>query len=440
MDKPIKGILKFASGSQFIITDSEIVDVTKYNKFIVNCLPGDRVELNKNKLNVIERANYMIPGILHISSKISYGITGKGNILKKFTPFDTNLPCFLVSTKKQFQADDIYIIAKFEYWKNNMCHGSIVKYIGNVGDISTEFEYIKLCATSSFSNIKNLDLSCYQNDNIKNRIDMRKKTIYSIDPVGCKDIDDALHIESTDNGGYELGIHIADVSAFIPQDSPLDIEISKRIESIYLSDQQINMLPDILSLNKFSLIENEDRPAFSIIVSIDNHYNIREFKFCRSLINVSENLSYEQAQNYIDKKFNKYKSLNMLYDVARSMNKSNNHIFDSHNMVEIYMIMANSFAAKQIYGKYGSKSIMRRHNTTNTSKIIDSNIPANILSKINIYNYEKAEYCFAIGDFKHSGLQEEYYTHFTSPIRRYVDILVHRMLSDTYNPISCANI
>lgn len=428
----ISGLYKKHNKTHYLIDKNSVVDITNIIEgSTTNILYNDIILLKNNIISVIKHSYDIIPGILHISSKVSYGVTGKGNIIKKFTPYDNIYPSFLVSTKKPFQSCDMYVTIKFDKWKNNICHGSITDYIGNVGDMSTEKKYILSCAVSSHTNIKKLNMDIY-NDTIKNRIDLRKEIIYTIDPVGCKDVDDALHVKQLDNG-YEIGIHIADVSAFIPPNSPLDIEIKNRCESIYLSDTQINMLPDCLSTDKLSLIESIDKATYSIIINLDKDYNIVDHKFCRTIINVKENMSYDKAQKIIDNKDIKFEPLILLYDIAHKLHiKTSANTFDTHKMVEIYMIMANSLAAKQLYKLYNAKALVRKHKINDKLSTNIKNydiLPSYVQNKILLFNYEKAEYSFANDDFKHSGLGEEYYTHFTSPIRRYADIIVHRMLT-----------
>jgi exoribonuclease R len=428
------GIYRYLNNKHYLInhdTKLNIDDIIK-KLVVVNILHGDIISLVHDKITVLTPNSELIPGILHISSNVSYGTNKKGNIIKKFTPYNKCFPSFLVSTKKKFQSSDIYIIIKFESWKNNVCIGSIVNYIGDVGIIDIENEYIKQCALSTYQSTKKINFDLYQTDAILNRTDLRSETIYSIDPHGCYDIDDALHIKCIDDK-YEIGIHIADVSAYIPVDSDLDKIIKERCESIYLKHKQIDMIPTELSLSKMSLLENKDRAAFTILIEIDKFGIIYKTKFMRSHIKVTKNLSYDEAQELIDNCTNK--PLKMLYDIAANINETTK--YDVHKMVEIYMVLANSIVAKTLYETYGSKAIIRKHGGIKSEKLlksvdlISSEIPDFIKNKINIYDYDKAEYSFATGDFSHKGLNENYYTHFTSPIRRYIDIIVHRMLYTT---------
>ena len=418
----MNGVYRIKGDKHYLMTSDEIIDITDKVEN-VDIIESDIIELT-DKINLVQNTKLPIPGILHISSKTSYGITDKGYMIKKFTPFNKNLPDFLVSTRKPYQSTDIYAVIKFDKIKNRVCYGTIENYIGDIGEIESEKNYIQICATILYSNIKKMDFKEYFVDRITDRLEIKGINIYSIDPEGCIDIDDALHIKVFDDY-YEVGIHIADVSAYIPYNSPLDIELLNRSESIYLKDNQINMLPEQLC-NICSLFSNVPKKSFSIITKIDLDGNMIDYKLVHTTIIVTENLSYDNAQYLIDN--NKNYDLINLMKVSQLINKTLEN--DTHKMVEVYMILANKIAAIELYKKHKDNAIIRKHHIEH--KIIHTKFPKKISEKINIYNYEAATYSYAIGDFKHDGIDEKYYTHFTSPIRRYFDIMVHRMLcSDT---------
>lgn len=145
---------------------------------------------------------------------------------------------------------------------------------------------------------------------------MRKLAICSVDPVGCTDIDDALHSRQLPNGNTEVGVHIADVSHFIRPGTALDLEASLRATTVYLVDKRIDMVPELLSSNLCSLRGNVERFAFSCIWELDKNANIVNTKFHKSVIESKAALTYEEAQLIIDDK-------NKNDDIAKSLRRLN---------------------------------------------------------------------------------------------------------------------
>ena len=446
------GTYKYIDEKHFICSE-DIVDITdivlknRDKNNINKLITGDTIKIENDVITVIKPSNDLICGILRISSNISYGQTSSGAIKKIFTPYDNSYPEFIVSTKKAFQPTDIYVVIKFDKWSELRPMGTIVRYIGDIGIIESEREYIREIATRKWINNKNLKIHEYiEQDLTPDRIDLTNKQIVSIDPKGCIDIDDALHILKTDNG-YELGIHIADVSSYIPINSVLDKEIACRCKSIYLERCQINMIPEELSINKCSLLANKQKlRAYSLLVLLDNNYKIISYKFQKSFIIMHKNMDYDFTQKLID--LNKDVQLCMLYETAKNLdigkslngnsiingNSINEGSYDTHKMVEIYMVLANHLAGKTIFDKFKEKSLLRKHNGMKNIKSEHKQsmqIPKQIYDYVKFYQYYRAEYCFGKEDALHIGLGNIMYTHFTSPIRRYADIIVHRMLYDS---------
>lgn len=450
----IVGKYDIMNDKHVIITADEIKDITNIvvNKDI-NIIVGDTIILKDNVITVLETTKEPICGTLHISSHTSYG-GSNSSVRKKFTPFNKLLPTFLVNTKKPSQSYDIYAVIKFEKWEGNTPIGSILSYIGTCGD-SLEIENMLLTeyTKSQWKNIKkDFDVTKYLTDLHQNeRVDLSHELIVSIDPPNCKDIDDALHFKKKPNSdNFEIGVHIADVTSFIDINSDLDREIRNRCETLYLKSGTYNMIPDALSIEHISLIENKKNRAFSVLVTVDSYSaTVISVRFCKSTIVVKNNYSYEVAQTKIDK-YNensgkKSKLLKLMYDFGKKLliNKFGScpHDYDTHKMVEVYMILANSLVGTFINSKLRETHniLLRKH--VGETKIMDyinsdenSKVDKTLKYQAKLCHTSRATYCISNKDstnsVEHKGLSENVYTHFTSPIRRYADIVIHRLLYD----------
>ena len=330
---------------------------------------------------------------------------------------------------------------------------------------------------------------------INNRKDLRYLDSFTIDPDDAKDFDDALSIEKKD-GFYNIGIHIADVSHFFNNRTQINNEAEKRATSIYLVDRTIPMLPEKLSNNLCSLKPNVDRLTFSVLIKMDEKFKIISSWVGRTIIHSKKRFTYEDAQESIDNSNGLFhEKLNMLNKVAKHIRKkrfdsgsfnfrSNEVKFkldkekkpigvykkvrkDTHKLVEEYMLLANKIVAEFIinHEKKHNKTfpfIYRIHEDPEQQKIselknyikqygysINSNeknlaVSLNDLmkkikgkpeessiEKFAIRSMSKAKY--STNKEKHFGLSFRHYTHFTSPIRRFPDVMVHRLISDYTN-------
>lgn len=304
------------------------------------------------------------------------------------------------------------------------------------------------------------------------RRDLRNLDVVSIDPPGCTDIDDALHCIVCDDC-IEIGVHIADVSFYVLPDTILDIEAKYRSTTVYFPEKRVDMLPPFISSNLCSLLEGEDRAAFSCIWKLDKNFNIISTDLCRSVIKSRAALSYEEAYSIIKseegndvlrlpliyllqiatalrrRRFDKgalelsLQELNITLEGKLAIKKS----VPTHYLVEEFMLLANITVAKFIYKGNPEYSLLRKHplpspieldivDATSSKTLNDSLKKLNeeqamIIKRIITRSMQQALY-FCSGessDFYHYGLATEIYTHFTSPIRRYPDIIVHRTLS-----------
>jgi len=324
------------------------------------------------------------------------------------------------------------------------------------------------------------------------RRDVRSVTTMTIDPADAKDFDDALSIQTLPSGNIEVGIHIADVSHYVTDGSVLDEEARERGTSVYLVDRVIPMLPEVLSNDLCSLRPNEDRLAFSAIFELSPQAKIVAQWFGQTVINSDRRFSYEEAQEVLDKGIGDYHAeLTILMTLGRTLRKAryaNGAIafeqpevkfeLDEHGvplraykkertetmmMIEDFMLLANAQVATYIYdtAKYKGHDlafIYRIHDAPNPDKIeelsiflhalgyefetnhgivdakdinkllkeIEGTPEENLIKTATIRSMAKAVY--STKNIGHFGLAFKFYTHFTSPIRRYPDLLAHRLL------------
>lgn len=433
----------------FVNGEFVFFDGYKFSKF------GDDKTIlfpGKNSSSIITK----FVGILHVSSKsiVKSGISKSDMCRKKFTPFNRNFPEIYVKTKKIVPGPDEYAVVKYENVDGNIINCEICEYLGKVGDYKSESKVLQALVTShwtkkydkTFQNLSKLDITPI-------RRDLTNLNVYSIDPEGCEDIDDALSIRKIDDF-YEIGIHIADVSSYIEENSVQDIELSNRIETVYLNNKVFNfntihMIPEKLSIEHISLKSGKNKRSFSILIKTNSNFEIIEINFVKTIIKVKENLSYEKAQIIIEEnKLNTSNDLVMLYNIGEKLKEQISDSFnsvieyDSHQMVEVFMIIANKLVAEKIQSCDDKHVLLRTQNKTikiNCEKLND-NINEKILNKYIASSLERAKYKLGSEMCDHSGLNLKFYTHFTSPMRRYCDILVHRQLYKIINGESITKI
>ncbi len=416
----------------------------------------------------------LIPGILRLSSK-KFKTTTNGYIMKDFDPVFGFLPTFMVKTNKLKDNIDKYVIVRPHIVTSDQRKsiiGTIEKYIGNVGDIATEMNLCKIFSTCHWSKkidkmnwtLSKSESNCIcTKDLTPERLDMttistNHMITVSVDPLGSKDIDDAISIEIKSENECIVGIHIADPTSYIIENSILDNEVAKRCESIYLKNEHIHMFPNELSTHLFSLNQNKNNRAFSVIIGLrfglvegGTKWEITSKEIKKTIIRVDRNMTYEQFE---DEHKNDTK-LNTLYKIGKILYNSvldpqNTVPYESKKMIEIFMVIANNLVADKMIElsneKQLSQIIIRAQKPKNHS--VDSVLNDYVEINGTLESKELVEAHHRIrrhgGELrifsksnpesnKHSSLNLNTYTHFTSPIRRYSDILVHRLL---YNLIS----
>ncbi len=330
-------------------------------------------------------------------------------------------------------------------------------------------------------------------EEVKLRRDFKGITTFTIDPIDAKDFDDALSFQVLKNGNIEIGIHIADVGHYVKPGSPLDNEARKRGNSVYLADRVVPMLPEQLSNIACSLRPNEDKYCFSVVLEFDDNFSIVSEWFGKTRIFSNHRFTYEEAQEIIETKnghfveeillldkiakFYRHKrlakgALNIESEEIRfSMDSTGNPAAvlvkkskDAHKLIEEFMLLANKkvaeFIGKPRKNHTPPTSVYRVHDLPDPAKIeqlkvfldkfnidLENFNPIHISKSLNKLFEEikdSSEFGFvqslsirtmakAVYDTEnigHYGLSFEFYSHFTSPIRRYADLLIHRILLD----------
>jgi ribonuclease R len=455
------------------------------SKSLNKALHGDLVEIG------IEGKEYFVSKIIQRS--IQHKIKGQLKINKNltfFVPQESNYYTdFFIPTKFYLQGmdDKDYVTVEFLSWgdKDKNPTAKILSIDGNkfTPRIATKFLINEMNLRTDFPNsvIAQVERIEITDDMLIGRKDFRQHLTFTIDPATAKDHDDAISIEKTDKG-YRVGIHIADVSAFVTPGTALDIEAFERGCSVYLVDEHIPMLPEKLSSDLCSLIPNVDRLSFSVIYDISNEYKIEGYWVGKTIINSNENISYEEAQAILDDNEHKYhETLSILNDIAEYFTNTRESIdleapeleftldeqafpikiglkkrLATHKLIEAFMLMANQTVA-EILSNYGP-GIYRAHPKPSKLQILEmydslkkmgltlnlseedikksldelkSNTPEELTSTVRdtiLRSLPKAYYTSDV-EVGHFGLGFKYYTHFTSPIRRYPDIIAHRLLN-----------
>lgn len=380
----------------------------------------------------------VIPGYLLTNTKVtSKNMQGKS--MKKFIPCDKTSEALSVVTKLQFKTSNTLCCVN----SDTKCLASV---IGNVGNYSDEYTFMKYYYDLVWKKYNQSLWSKFVTEDLYKdiRIDMSHLHTFSIDPFGCKDIDDAMSIECVDNDKYRVYVHIADVASFIPIESELDNIIKSRCSSIYLSKRtgfksyimdQINMLPDELATNHYSLLRGQVRRCTTVIFTIDANGVgvVGDYQVCKTSIVNKCAISYDTAEKMIAGRLDK--DMERIYALGKIIYKGDD-LYDTHKMVEVFMVLANTTVASILVNdryKINNKCLLR---------ICDEKVNTNVVSAANdiVYLFNqtvKAKYITDEADNTgHTKLNLACYTHFTSPIRRYADILVHRLLFDDCSGLS----
>jgi len=476
------------------------LDKDKVKVYVYNRRRGKKPE--GEVIEVLERAKSEFVGVIDIQKNFAFVTTANA---KMYT--DIFIPKDKIGDAEQ---GDV-VIARIEDWpkKADSPFGSIIKVLGKPGEHDTEIHAI--LAEYGLPYDFPIDVELYaqkidtsiQESEIKNRRDMRDTLTFTIDPKDAKDFDDALSFKKLENGNYEIGIHIADVSYYLKEGTILDEEAYKRATSVYLVDRVVPMLPEVLSNFACSLRPQEEKYTFSAIFEINEKAQVINQWFGRTVIFSDQRFAYEEAQYIIETKDNtipvttsitgksyvvnddivaatlkldelaKILRRNRMNEGAISFDKVEvkfnlndagepEGVYfkiskDANHLIEEFMLLANRKVAEFI-GKQKKTFVYRIHDEPNEDKLINlqtiiskfgysinfkskadiskslNNLlnevvgkkEQNLVDTLTIRSMSKAKY--STENIGHYGLAFDYYSHFTSPIRRYPDVMVHRLL------------
>jgi len=376
--------------NECFINDTLVPGVTLFNKKLFH---NDTVD-NKYSILSSNRASFLIGGILKLTSNTLYKNAKTHKFMYEFIPINWRYPKFLVASeiknnliKNHEKISDYFVVIQFKEWIDKFPTGTICKSIGPVSKLINKYEVLLYYYPErpyTYVKTKLIDDIKLINYNISD-----VTSVYSIDPLGCKDIDDAISFDSINN---KIGIHIADVNYMITN---LNLNYNK-FSTIYAPHKIINMIPDELAFNHCSLLENMVRPVISCWIDV----RTGEYSFKREFIKVSKNYCYEQVTNDL---INSNIALKKLFEFSKIINNKSNYVEDvksSHEMVEVYMIFLNNKVAELLK---------------------DDNII--------FRNQEPCEFAkYSYVNKGHTHMKLSHYTHFTSPIRRFVDQYIHQVL------------
>lgn len=489
------------TGSAYIVVEGLEDDVHVAAKRMNSALHGDKVKITTwlprgrrkmegEVLSVLERSMSYFIGTLRLTRKYGLVIPDKSNM-----PMDI----FVQHDKILDARDGDKVVVKITEWPTRHNHspvGEITSVLGKVGSSDIEMKAILInngfeleFPTNVIQESEKLTDNITEKD-LEIRRDMRDVLTLTIDPTDAKDFDDALSLQYLENGDYEVGVHIADVTHYVQPNTALDKEALKRSTSVYLVDRVLPMLPERLSNQLCSLRPNEDKFTFSAVFTFNQNDKIIRRWFGKTITHSDRRFTYADAQEVLDtgegdcaaelKKLNelakklrkqRFKEGSVDFNAEEVRFKLDDEgtpieVYvkkrrDTNMLIEEFMLLANKSVAGYI-SKKGTASeipyIYRVHDQPDTDRVeelihfakqMGVNIQANtpdqiaaaynklakqaltddrlkILEPLAIRTMAKAEY--STDNIGHYGLGFEHYSHFTSPIRRYSDVLAHRLL------------
>lgn len=499
------GIIDINESGNFAFVDTGTgQDIFIPEKYLNTALNGDKVEISllakKRGKNiegavkkVLERKNDEVIGILKLSRSFYFVKPDDPKIHRDIYINPDNL--------SNAQQGDKVIISDL-FWEDPHLNpeGNIIEILGKAGSYDTEIAAIakEFGLSRKFGpkvekELDNLS-DAISDEEISKRLDLREKMIFTIDPDDAKDYDDAVSIEKLENGNYEIGVHIADVTHYVTPGSPIYKEALYRGTSVYLVGKVIPMLPEKLSNVICSLVADKDRLTYSVIVELSPTGKLVKYNIAKSVINSKKRFTYKEAQQILNngkgQYFDQLFQLNKLAKTLRSKRLKTGSINfirpevefklddegkpiklivksvqDTNQLIEEFMLLANKIVATHIHENTGTPPfpfVYRIHDKPDEAKLQElsvflktfgynfnpykSNINKQLqkvlelasgsnedalLNEVAIRSMAKAEY--STENIGHFGLAFDNYSHFTSPIRRFPDLIIHYLLHNYLN-------
>eukprot|EP00667_Euglena_gracilis_P001783 EG_transcript_1783 len=429
-----------------------------------------------------------------------------GNQRLMFMPQSKRIPRVRISTRQASALKNKRVVVVIDDWREDSLYpdGHYTQILGEVGDKDTEAKVVLIENDIPFYEFPPEVIACLPQDDwaitedeIARRWDLRDRFVCSVDPPGCKDIDDALHCMELPNGNLEVGVHIADVTHFLKEGTAMDLEAAKRATSVYLVDRRIDMLPKLLTEILCSVRGEEESLTFSVVWEMTKDAEVVATKYAKTVVHSRAALSYEAAWTRIqDKAMHDPVSVGLRHllhlskilrqrridagalelassemkvkldvETGETLAVSEYEKFPTCSMIEEFMLLANIYVARKIHEHFPNSAFLRRHPAPaetqfealqealqdkgfpaldlSSSKALAQSLDRTVDPEKPFFNVlvrmmstrcmQQAKY-FASGDFNradfhHYGLASDIYTHFTSPIRRYADDIVHRQLA-----------
>lgn len=497
----VQGTLDFSSrGDAYLMVEDLEDDIKIKAGDTLDAFDGDEVSVRLIYQRGKTKPKAVVTRVIARARETFVGTISKGGNAYFVLPDSNKIHTDFYVPKERINGatDGDKVVIKYRDWpaKAKNPYASVVDILGRSGEntaemhaIVAEFGFSTKFEDSTENAAEKLPKKISDKE-ISKREDFRNITTFTIDPADAKDFDDALSFQKLDNGNYEIGVHIADVSHYVTPTDTIDQEAVLRATSVYLVDRTIPMLPERLSNELCSLRPHEESLTFSAIFELDANGNVKKYRFAKTVIFSDHRFAYEDAQKVIESKNGKYADeLEVMNSIAlklRNARYKNGAINfettefrfildakgaptsvipkvrkDAHKMIEEYMLLANKYVAMHLYTKNDKMPLPYRvHEEPSEEKItefaetaaefgfkidtsnykaysksinkmvakVDGTLEGDILQPLAIRSMEKAYYTSK--KISHFGLAFDYYAHFTSPIRRYPDLITHRMLHD----------
>ncbi len=447
-------------------------------------------------VEIIKRTQDTFVGILDVSENYAF-LTLDNRIMTN----DIFIPKNKLNGGKSGQKAVVKLLAWEPNAKNPI--GEVIDVLGDVGDNNTEMHAILVEFGLPYKYPADVEAAADKiaagitPDEVSKRTDMRNVVTFTVDPRDAKDFDDALSIRKLDNGLWEVGVHIADVTHYVRPESIIEQEAQERATSVYLVDRTIPMLPEHLSNGICSLRPNEDKLTYSVIFKMNDNAEVQHYDIAKTVTCSNRRFTYEEAQTVIETGDGDYKNeivtLDRLAKILRQKRFDDGAIAfdrvevrfeiddkgkptsvffkeqkDANKMIEEFMLLANKTVATHIgrpgKGQKAKTFVYRIHDVPNPDKLnnfaafikrfgynlktsgkqtaisgsinhlldeVQGKKEQNLIETLAIRSMAKAIYSTA--NMGHYGLAFDFYTHFTSPIRRYPDMMVHRLLEQYAN-------